>query len=126
MKADPALARLTCFIDSNGCLDDGIHRAMTGRSNEQVLRSIELLHGMGLLYEVRLLLLAGTNDDPGLIRRTAEWLAAVDPAMRVKVIGFRAHGARPHTPALVEPTPAQLDDVTATLQAVAPFDVCVV
>jgi pyruvate formate lyase activating enzyme len=148
VRADPTLARLTCFIDSNGftddttwhrlapvtdgtmidlkCLDDRIHQAMTGQSNEQVLRSIELLHGLGLLYEVRLLLLAGTNDDPALIRRTAEWLAAVDPAMRVKVIGFRAHGARPHTPALVEPTPAQIDDVAAALQAVAPFDVCVV
>ncbi len=32
------------------------------------------------------------------------WLATVDPQMRIKLIGFRAHGARPHDPPLVAPT----------------------
>jgi pyruvate-formate lyase-activating enzyme len=148
VKAGDTLSRLTCFIDSNGftdeatwrrlapvtdgtmidlkCFDDDIHRSMTGQSNEQVLRSIELLREMGLLYEVRLLILAGVNDDPALLHRTGEWLAAIDPAMRLKVIGFRAHGARPHTPALVEPTPADTLAAATLLQGIAPFDVCVI
>ncbi len=148
VKADPALRHLTCFVDSNGscdealwqrlapvmdgamidlkCFDDGIHQQMTGASNEPVLRSIRTLHQMRLLDEVRLLILQGVNDDPVLIRRTAGWLAAIDPAMRVKVIGFRAHGARPHEPALSEPASDALQTIADLLCEVADFDICVV
>ncbi len=148
IKRDPDLARLTCFVDSNGatglsawdvlapvmdgamidlkCLDSDIHRAMTGQPNDQVLASIEHLERLGLLYEVRLLLMAGVNDDPDLLRRTAEWLAAIDPAMRIKLIGFRAHGARPHEPALVEPTWEALIGAAELLGDVAPFDICTI
>jgi pyruvate formate lyase activating enzyme len=151
VKRDPDLVRLTCFIDSNGsadettwrrlapvtdgtmidlkCFDDDIHRRMTGRSNAPVLRSIRLLRELGLLSEVRLLILAGVNDDPDLLRRTGEWLASIDPRMRVKMIGFRGHGARPHTPTLVEPTRDELTAAAAALQVglqVGQFDVCVV
>ncbi|MEI7547497.1 MAG: radical SAM protein, partial [Actinomycetota bacterium] len=105
VKADPQLGRLTCFVDSNGacppstwdlldpvldgamidlkCLDPAIHVSMTGRPNDEVLASLRQLHALGKLYEVRLLLLAGVNDDPALLRRTGEWLAALDPQMRV-------------------------------------------
>jgi pyruvate-formate lyase-activating enzyme len=148
IKSDPDLTRLTCFVDSNGatalstwdalapvidgamidlkCLDPHIHRSMTGQPNDRVLASIEHLHRLGLLYEVRLLLMAGINDDPVLLRRTAEWLAAVDPTMRVKLIGFRAHGTRPHEPALVEPSAAEVDAAAAILADAAPFDICTV
>lgn len=148
VKADPELAHLTCFVDSNGaadadvwndlapvmdgamidlkCLDPAIHREMTGQPNTQVLASIDLLHELGLLYEVRLLILAGVNDDLELIGRTADWLATVDPAMRIKVIGFHAHGVRPHDPPLIEPTSEALMEIAAALRHVSDFDVCVV
>jgi pyruvate-formate lyase-activating enzyme len=148
VKAEARLSHLTCFVDSNGatdpqvwdnlapvmdgamidlkCLDPAIHLEMTGQPNAQVLASIEQLHRLGLLYEVRLLILAGVNDDPDLLRRTGEWLAAVDPEMRVKLIGFRAHGARPHDPPLVEPTHEALLTVADLLHQVADFDICVV
>lgn len=148
IKADPKLARLTCFVDSNGacdlsiwddldpvmdgamidlkCLDDEIHQVMTAQPNDQVLESIRYLHTLGKLYEVRLLIMGGVNDDPALIRRTAEWLAAFDPHQRVKVIGFRAHGARPHDPPLVEPGPDALAEVAGILTDVAPFNLCVI
>jgi pyruvate formate lyase activating enzyme len=147
VKAEPALARLTCFIDSNGsadeatwrrlapvtdgtmidlkCLDPEIHQRMTGQSNEPVLRSIRMLHQMGLLYEVRLLLIPGVNDDPVLLARTGEWLAEVDPHMRVKLIGFRRHGTRPHDPELAESTHEHRVLAAQALQ-VADFDICLV
>lgn len=147
IRHDAELSRLTCFIDSNGsadeatwrrlapvtdgtmidlkCFDPEIHRAMTGQSNQPVLDSIRLLHDLDLLYEVRLLILDGVNDDPDLLGRTAEWLASIDTEMRVKVIGFRQHGARPHTPPLAEPTHDRLTVAAAYLQ-VAAFDVCVI
>ncbi|MGB8861736.1 MAG: radical SAM protein [Ilumatobacteraceae bacterium] len=148
IKADTELARLTCFVDSNGacgpetwaqlapvmdgamidlkCLDPLIHQQMTGQPNGEVLAGIQQLHGLGVLYEVRLLILAGVNDRPELVRRTGQWLAAVDPTMRLKVIGFRAHGARPHTPPLAEPAPAALQEIVSQLQAIAAFDICVI
>jgi pyruvate formate lyase activating enzyme len=147
VKADPQLRRLTCFVDSNGslddagwhrlapvmdgamidlkCLDEGIHVQMTGQSNAPVLRSIELLAGMNLLYEVRLLILHGVNDGRSLLHRTGQWLASIDPAMQVKVIGFRAHGARPHDPELVEPTVGDLTAAAANVQ-VAALNLCIV
>lgn len=148
VRSAPDLSDLTCFVDSNGatethvwddlapvmdgamidlkCLDPDIHQQMTGEPNDAVLASIVHLRQLGLLFEVRLLLLAGVNDDPLLLRRTADWLAAVDPTMRVKVIGFRAHGARPHEPALVEPSPDDVRAAAAVLAAVAPFDICMI
>jgi pyruvate-formate lyase-activating enzyme len=108
------------------CLDDDIHRQMTGQPNDLVLASIEHLAELELLYETRLLLLAGVNDDDDLLRRTAEWLAAVDPAMRLKLIGFRSHGARPQTPALVEPTRDALEHAADVFWSVAPFEICTI
>ena len=148
VKADPELRDLTCFVDTNGscglrvwdrlapvtdgvmvdlkCLDPVIHERMTGVGNAPVLASIRHLHELGLLFEVRLLLVAGINDSPDLIRRTGEWLANLNPSMRIKVIGFRSHGVRPHDPPLVEPTPQALAASADILLSVAPFDVRII
>jgi pyruvate formate lyase activating enzyme len=148
VKDEPKLAHLTCFVDSNGacdvaewdhlapvmdgamidlkCLDPEIHLTMTGHSNGQVLRSITHLQQLDLLEEVRMLLLSGVNDEPELLRRTAEWLADVDPNMRIKLIGFRKHGARPQDPPIVEPTHESLQQAAEALRLIAPFDICVV
>lgn len=148
VKDDPALAELTCLVDSNGacpprvwaelaplmdgamidlkCLDADIHQQMTGHGNADVLASIRQLHELGRLHEVRLLLLGGVNDDPLLLRRTGKWLASVDPAMRVKVIGFRRHGVRPHDPPLVEPSAESLHAAVEILAATGEFELSVV
>jgi pyruvate formate lyase activating enzyme len=148
IKGDPALTRLTCFVDSNGscrpevwdeldpvmdgamvdlkCLDPAIHQALTGQPNADVLASIGHLQRLGKLYEVRLLLLAGVNDDPALLVRTAEWLATVHPHLRLRVIGLRLHGTRPHDPPMVEPTSTSLAAAARLLADRAPFDISVV
>lgn len=148
IRADDELARLTRLVDSNGacdlatwdrlepvmdgamidlkCLDPEIHVEMTGQPNDRVLASIRHLHALDRLHEVRLLLIAGVNDDPDLLRRTGEWLADVDPRMRLELIGFRPHGARPHDPPLVAPTPEQLEEAADVLGSVAPFDMTLV
>jgi pyruvate formate lyase activating enzyme len=148
VKTDPALAHLTCFVDSNGaadrsvwtsllpmmdgamidmkCLDPEIHRAITGQPNDQVLESIRYLGALDRLYEVRLLLVPGVNDDPALLDRTAQWLADIDPTMRVKLIGFRGHGVRPATSPLAEPTTDQLRSYEAIFATRGLFNLCVV
>ena len=50
----------------------------------------------------------------------------VDPAMRVKVIGFRQHGTRPHDPPLQEPTPESLAAAAEILRSVADLQVTVI
>lgn len=138
LRDDTELAHLTRFVDSNGaatdhvwdllepvmdaamidlkCLDDSIHRMMTGQSNDTVLASIERLARHDRLHEVRLLVLPGVNDAPDLLARTAAWLAAVDPDMRVKVIGFRCHGVRPIERELREPAAEDMAAYSALLQ----------
>jgi pyruvate formate lyase activating enzyme len=110
------LAGLTRFIDSNGvadaavwqsllpvtdgvmldlkALDPAVHRCLTGSDNAQVVNSIRTVAAAGKLYEVRLLLVPGINDDPATLSRTVRWLLDVDADLRIKVIGFRRHGVR--------------------------------
>jgi pyruvate formate lyase activating enzyme len=148
VHADPALARLTCFVDTNGhaaratwellsdvtdgvmvdlkCLDSEVHRRLTGQGNDRVLASIEWLAGRGLLHEVRLLILPGHNDDPELIEATGRWLAEIDPRMRVVLIGFRTHGVREGPVPLVEATPEDLERCAAILRPLADFTLVVV
>ncbi len=135
--------RLTCFVDTNGdtdaatwdlldpvmdagmvdlkCLDDAIHRRMTGASNARVLDTIRLLAGRRKLFEVRLLVVAGLNDADDLLSETGRWLASVDAAMRVKVIGFRHHGVRPSPLPLREPDAAQRAHYADVLRAEGDF-----
>jgi pyruvate-formate lyase-activating enzyme len=130
LKRDAQLRRLTTFIDSNGhalprvwdallpvtdgvmvdlkALDPDVHRRLTGRGNELVLDSIRYLHRRGRLDEVRLLLVPGFNDSDDQLKRTAMWLAELDPAQRAVVIGFRRHGVRREFADIPEATPERL------------------
>jgi pyruvate formate lyase activating enzyme len=145
LGADPALTNLTRFLDTNGdadratwdaldgvldgamvdlkALDAATHVRLTGHGNDRVLDSIRLLHARGKLYEVRLLLAVGANDSDEALLATGAWLADVDPAMRVKVIGYRAHGVRKAAASLVEPTAGQRQRYAEVLSRVADFDV---
>lgn len=130
LKRDAQLRRLTTFIDSNGhalprvwdallpvtdgvmvdlkALDPDVHRRLTRRGNELVLDSIRYLHRRGRLDEVRLLLVPGFNDSDDQLKRTAMWLAELDPAQRAVVIGFRRHGVRREFADIPEATPELL------------------
>jgi len=136
---DERLARLTRYIDSNGdaplavwddlmplldqamidlkALDPDLHVGLTGRPNDRVLASIRHLAAHGKLFEVRLLLIPGVNDDDQTLTRTAHWLREVDAGSRVKVIGFRRHGVRAAGRCWKEATPEQIRGWTDRLAA---------
>lgn len=138
VKADPELSHLTTFVDSNGsapqqtwdllapstdgvmvdlkALDPSSHMTLTGASNESVLESIRYLHQLGLLYEVRLLLVAGVNDGAEAIDATCSWLRSAAPSARIKVIAYRDHGVRPSAADLRPPAPERLDAVAGQLR----------
>lgn len=133
------LPGLTRFVDSNGnatravwdrllpvmdgamldlkALDPDVHLRLTGRGNERVLGSIRYLHAHDRLHEVRLLLVPGYNDSPDQLARTGDWLAALDPGLRVVVIGFRRHGVRPAYQGIPEATSDLLAGSRAILEA---------
>jgi pyruvate formate lyase activating enzyme len=137
LAADGELHRLTRFIDSNGAappqawssllpvtdgvmldlkaLDPTVHQYLTGSDNAEVLAAIRQVAAAGKLYEVRLLLVPGINDDPATLESTVRWLLGVDPAMRIKVIGFRQHGVRAEAKGWPEATPEQFAEYHAQL-----------
>lgn len=116
LRDDPATARLTRYVDSNGCADDetwdlllpvtdgvmldlkaldvATHRTLTGLGNAQVLDSLDRLVAERLLAEVRLLVVPGYNDSEDALRRTGAYLARRAPGIPVRVLGFRPHGVR--------------------------------
>jgi pyruvate formate lyase activating enzyme len=148
IKGDPGLGRLTTFVDTNGgcapevwdaltpvmdgamvdlkALDPDLHQRVAGASNAPVLASIRHLAAAGRLYEVRLLLVPGVNDSPDQLAATAEWLLGVDPALRVKVIGFRPHGVRAAAREWPEPTEGQRTAYRAALTAAGVRELVVV
>jgi pyruvate-formate lyase-activating enzyme len=130
IRKDPELVRLTNYVDTNGsaprrvwdllrpvtdgvmvdlkALDPTVHMALTGRPNAPVLGSIRYLAEIGLLKEVRLLIIPGFNDSMDAVRLTADWLRSVDPNVHVKLIGFRKHGTRFQASEFDEPGPGAL------------------
>ncbi len=148
MKSDPHLAHLTTFVDTNGsasravwdrlapvmdaamvdlkALDETTHIRLTAASNVDVLESIRYLASIDRLYEVRLLIMPGYNDDPETVDHTAEWLRSVDPSMRIVVIGFRSHGLRPGFEYLEEATPDATRQIGDRIQRFGFTDVVVV
>jgi len=135
LRADPDMARLTRFVDSNGCADDATwdlllpvtegvmldlkaldvatHRELTGLGNAQVLHSLDRLVAERRLAEVRLLVVPGHNDSEEALRSTGDYLAQHAPGVPVKVIGFRPHGVR----AAARHIPAPTDDERAAYGA---------
>jgi pyruvate-formate lyase-activating enzyme len=139
LAADPATAQLSRFVDSNGdaplpvwerlvpltdgfmidlkALDAERHVVLTGHANRHVLASLARLAALRALYEVRLLLVPGLNDDDATLTRTAHWLLSLDPQLRVRVNGFRRQGSRACARELLEVTAADRDRYRAVLLA---------
>jgi len=139
IRSDPQLARLTTYVDTNGhalprvwdellpvtdgfmvdlkALDPAVHHRLTGRDNTLVLDSIRYLHRQHRLAEVRLLLVPGYNDSYPQLARTADWLAELDPAVRVVVMAFRRHGVRSGFADTPEAGPEELERARSALHA---------
>ena len=107
-------------------LDETTHIRLTAASNAEVLDSIEYLSSIDRLYEVRLLIMPGYNDDAATIDRTVDWLRTVDPLMRIVVIGFRSHGLRPGFEYLTEASPESTEQIGEQIRDAGFADVVVV
>lgn len=116
LKTAADTRHLSLFIDTNGSAStavwdqlipvtdgfmvdlkawpDTLHVELTGQSNLPVLAAIRYLARAGKLYEVRLMIVPGINDDPEDLVHIARFLTSIDPTMRVKINHFHAHGTR--------------------------------
>lgn len=147
LAVDPRTAHLSRFVDSNGDTDadlwdrvapvlDGVmldlkgldterHIVLTGTDNYRVVGSLTRLVALRRLYEVRLLLVPGINDADDALTRTAHWLLALDPRIRVRVNGFRHHGTRAVARDLRAVTDADRERYRAVLTAAGVEDLTV-
>ncbi len=138
IKTDPALNRLSTFVDSNGSLDtagwmrlipwiDGVmldlkaftpvtHRMITGQTNARVLESIRFLSERERLAEIRLLVIEGLTDLDEELRHYARFVGRVNPAIRVKLMAYRHHGVRPQGLKWPETRPETISRVAAVLE----------
>ena len=116
IKADPELAPLTCFIDSNGHLgesgwakllpvtdgvmldikgfDNSLHTALTGKSNDRSLESARLLHAAGKLEEIRFLLIPGQTDSTDELDHLASFVNSLGKDVKLRLNAFQHHGVR--------------------------------
>lgn len=133
IKGNDSLASLTTFIDSNGTLAkegwdrlipvlDGamidlkairpdIHQRLTGVSNQRVLESIQYLDQQQKLYEVRLLIIPGYNDDQEQIKETIQFLTDISLTIRIRLIPFRQHGVRKEYQDLQVTSPERMEEI---------------
>jgi YjjW family glycine radical enzyme activase len=134
VKNDPTFATKSILIDSNGVtpLDvwdrlaptiDGVmldlkawspeeHVKVTGKGNQEVIASAHHLAGLGLLTEIRFVLVPGWNDAEESIAAMAEWLAPL--AVPLKLIGVRHHGVV--DPPYEEAAPEALEQAAAAFR----------
>lgn len=138
IKSDEELAGLDCFIDSNGYLgasgwesllpvtdgvmldiksfDDAVHRELTGKENHKSLRSAQLLHEAGKLYELRFLLVPGVTDSDDELDGLVDFVKDLGGDVRVKLNAFQHHGVRPKALGWEKMSKAGVDKAAARLR----------
>ncbi|QWL59193.1 YjjW family glycine radical enzyme activase [Aeromonas jandaei] len=141
IKEAPALAHLSCLLDSNGSLAetgwqrllpqldgamidlkgwrDSVHLSLTGYGRERVLASLRLLASHGKLAELRLLHVPGRSDfldAEGLLDRgLADFLRQLG-AVPIRLNGFRHHGVRGEATRWPEATRDELEHLASRLR----------
>ena len=138
IKADPALTRLTCLVDSNGLLpetgwqklrpvldgamidlkawDSECHFALTGRDNAQVKQSIRWLAAQGKLAELRLLVIPDRTDYVQHIDALGEFIGSLGD-VPVRLNAFHAHGVYGEARQWRSATAADVEPLAAALQS---------
>lgn len=139
LAADPRTSRLNRLIDTNGTLDlagwerlapvmdgamvdlkagtDDLHRRITGQGITRVKESILALHRIGRLAEIRLLVVPGITDTASELDAWSGFVRQVDPAVPVRLMGFRHAGTRSTAHRWPEATGADVERVSQVLSS---------
>ncbi|WP_075857946.1 YjjW family glycine radical enzyme activase [Carboxydothermus pertinax] len=109
-------SNLTVFVDTNCFLEeekfltlcqniDGImadlkafdpvlHRKLTGVANELIFQNLNTASQLGVLYEVRTVLVPGLNDHPQEVKNIARFIRELNSYTLLKLIPFRNYGVK--------------------------------
>lgn len=139
IKASPLLNHLTCFIDTNGHLakagwarvidyTDGVMvdlkawsdecaLRLTGKDNQRVFETIQLLANAGKLYELRLLYIPQQTDYQEHIDVLAEFINTLPSATRIKINAFQQHGVKNEAANWLAATQTEVEAFAAQLRA---------
>ncbi|MBN2260813.1 MAG: radical SAM protein [Clostridiales bacterium] len=80
------------FIVDMKAYNGNIHKALTGSANNQILKNIQSFYDK--IYEVRVVVVPGYNDDFEEIQKILRFLYEIDENIFVKLIKFRPYGVR--------------------------------
>ncbi len=83
----PYLSRIYCDIK---IMDDTVHKRMTGISNQNVLRNLELLSACEIPVVVRTPLIPGITDSDDNIRNTARWIRDNSSAALYELLNYNS------------------------------------
>ncbi len=89
-------------------IDPDKHHALTGASNEQVIRTFHTALAAGQLAEVRTVIRGDEPDALATVKWVARELAAVDPEVPYRIIRYRVHGVRKEMMPRLKPPSAEL------------------
>lgn len=109
-------SNLTVFVDTNCFLDekkfltlcqniDGImadlkafdpilHQKLTGVGNELIFKNLQTASRLGVLSEVRTVLVPDLNDDPQEVKNIARFIGELNSSTLLKLIPFRNYGVK--------------------------------
>ncbi|MBP7402869.1 MAG: glycyl-radical enzyme activating protein [Clostridia bacterium] len=81
------------FLYDMKCVDDGLHRRLTGGGNARILENLRRLAASGTHPEIRIPVVPGCNDNDAETAAMAELAAALGPGVRVGLLPFHRMAA---------------------------------
>ena len=99
------------------CSDPEKHIELTGQPLETVLESIRFFAAQGKLQQVQQVIAPAFTDQAADMQRTAGLLAGIDPAIRLRLLRFRPHGASGPAAQWQSPTDERMDVLVETARS---------
>ncbi len=96
------------------CSDPDKHLELTGQPLDTVLESIRFFAARGKLQQVQQVIAPAYTDQAEDMRRTAGLLAGIDPAIQLRLLRFRPHGASGPAAQWQSPSNERMDELVET------------
>jgi len=93
------------------------HIRLTGMDNENVLKNVEYLAGIGKLYEVRTVIVPDILDNYYNVQEISKLIASLNPEIRYKLIKYRPLGVRSDIMTSRTPPDTMMDELVRVSQA---------
>ncbi len=106
------------FLYDLKAIDEDVHIACTGRSNELILENLRYLDRCGKSIEIRIPFVPGLND--GQIPKMASWMTTLNNLTKVRILPYHNYaGSKYESLGLPDRLPPTLPESSALEQAAA-------